>query len=105
MSEDFQIKTLEVQLQSLLSKVNILIQKTGTQDYPEWINLRLASELKGGAAYETYRTRFWLQPCAGTNYQKIAGKKAWKKSDVIQWLSITDQDLAEYAKAFGVKIP
>lgn len=105
MSEDFQIKTLEVQIQTLLSKVNILIEKAGSQNYPEWITLRQASELKGGAAYETYRTRFWLQPCAGTNYHKIAGKKAWKKADVIQWLNVTDQELANYAKTFGVKIP
>ena len=85
-----------------------LVQRQNTKnpaELPEWVDLATAVKYKGGGAYETYRTRYWLQPCAGTHSERIAGRKSWRKSDVIIWASIPDSDIEKYASQFGVKIP
>lgn len=72
---------------------------------PEWVTLELAAERKGGGSLSTYRTRYYLQPCCGRNSKKIAGRKCWKKEDVLEWLQITDDLLPEYAQKWGVNLP
>jgi hypothetical protein len=69
------------------------------------VDLRRAVELKGGAAYETYRTKIFLQPCCGRNSKLIGGRKCWPREEVIQWLGITDSGLLEYAGKYKVSIP
>jgi hypothetical protein len=72
---------------------------------PEWVNLETAASMKGGAALSTYKTRLFLQPCCGLNSKSIAGRKCWRREDVILWLSITDADLKKYADEWKVEIP
>jgi len=82
---------------------------------PEWLDLEQAIVLKrglsagkkqkeknaglieGGASLNTYRQKTSLQPCCGRNYKMIAGRRCWKKSDVIIWLGITDKDIDAYS--------
>ncbi|MDR2097671.1 MAG: hypothetical protein LBP37_04045 [Spirochaetaceae bacterium] len=93
---------------------------------PEWIDLEQAVALKrgvcaekkraesgtvktapaaGGASLITYRQKLFLQPCCGLNYRLVAGRRVWKKEDVIAWLSITDEDLLAYAESRGISLP
>jgi hypothetical protein len=85
-------------------RADLLKEKT-TDSLPEWIDLRRAVELKGGPAYETYRTKYFLQPCCGRNSKLIGGRKCWPRDEVIQWLAITDSGLLEYAGTYKVSIP
>lgn len=104
--DEFQEKILEVKIEKITSELEKLTtQQNMAVEMPRWITLELAAKLKGGAAFETYRTRFYLQPCAGTNSTKIGGKKSWKKEDVLLWLDVTDADLPSYAKSYGVNLP
>jgi len=87
---------------------------------PEWLDLEQAIVLKrglcagkkraasgkknielieGGASLNTFRQKTSLQPCCGKNYKMIAGRRCWKKDDVIKWLGITDEDIAAYQSA------
>lgn len=72
---------------------------------PEWVTLELAVEKKGGGSLATYRTRYYLQPCCGRNFKRIAGRKCWKREDVLTWIQITDELLPEYAQKWGVSLP
>jgi hypothetical protein len=72
---------------------------------PEWINIDLAAKLKGGCSLDTIKNRLFLQPCCGTNYKSIGGRKCWKKDDVIAWIEIDDSGLKTYAEKYGVSIP
>ena len=69
------------------------------------LNLETAVKLKGGGALATYQTKLFLQPCCGLNYRKIAGRKCWRRDDVIRWLAITDADLKAYGDEWKVTIP
>jgi hypothetical protein len=89
-------------------------------DLPEWIDLEQAVALKrglcpqkkrgtdepiiGGASLTTYRQKNFLQPCCGLNWKMVGGRRCWKKEDVIVWLSITDEELKDYAEKRGVKL-
>jgi hypothetical protein len=75
------------------------------ESIPEWVTLQQAAKYKGAAAFDTYKTQYWLQPCCGLNSRKIGGRKAWRRDDVIEWLSVTDELLWEYAVRKGVSIP
>jgi hypothetical protein len=75
------------------------------ESIPEWVTLQQAVKYKGGAAFDTYKTQYWLQPCCGLNSRKIGGRKSWRREDVIEWLSVTDDQLWEYALRKGASIP
>ncbi|MDR2245332.1 MAG: hypothetical protein LBE17_01455 [Treponema sp.] len=103
-------------LQSLDMKVSQLIfeirdtqkkeeKKNIYESIPEWVTLQQAAKYKGGAAFDTFKTQYWLQPCCGLNSRKIGGRKVWKREDVIEWLSVTDDQLWEYAARKGASIP
>jgi len=72
---------------------------------PEWINLDLATQLKGGCSPMHIKNNLCLQPCCGTNYKLIGGRKCWKKDDVIGWLIIADSDLRQYAEKWRISLP
>jgi hypothetical protein len=72
---------------------------------PEWINLNLAVQLKGGAALDTYKTQYWQQPCCGLRSKRVGGRKVWRREDVMEWLAVSDDGLWEYAERIGAKIP
>ena len=35
----------------------------------------------------------------------VGGRRCWKKDDVIAWLSITDEELKNYAEKYRVILP
>ncbi|MCL2139784.1 MAG: hypothetical protein FWH41_09700 [Treponema sp.] len=96
-----------------LSKVTLALtelketisRKSKYDDLPAWINLDLAAKLKGGCSPDWIKNNLCLQPCCGTNYKLIGGRKCWKSEDVIEWLEIADSDLKEYGKKHRVSIP
>jgi hypothetical protein len=103
-------------LQSLDMKVSQLLleikdtqkqeeRKTLYESVPEWVTLQQAAKFKGGAAFDTFKTQYWLQPCCGLKSRKIGGRKVWRREDVLEWLSVTDDQLWEYARKVGASIP
>jgi hypothetical protein len=96
-----------------LSKITIAINEMKSavftkykyDELPEWINIDLASKLKGGCSPDTIKNKLFLQPCCGTNYKTIGGRKCWRKDDVIVWVGIDDSGLKTYAEKYGVSIP
>jgi len=80
-------------------------KKSGYDNLPAWINLDLATQLKGGCSPVCVKNTQCLQPCCGTNYKLIGGRKCWYKNDVIEWLNITDSDLKQYAEKWKITIP
>jgi hypothetical protein len=110
------MNTMELILQGFtieLSKITIAINemkeavqtKSKYDELPEWITIDMAAKLKGGCSLDTVKNRLFLQPCCGTNYKSIGGRKCWKKDDVIQWIDIDDSGLKIYAEKYGVSIP
>ena len=81
------------------------IKKSKYDELPQWINIDLATKLKGGCSPDWIKNKQFLQPCCGTNFKKIGGRKSWRKDDVIIWLDIADNDLKTYAEKWKVTIP
>jgi len=96
-----EIATLTAEIQKLSARTSA----PAAENIPEWVNLETAVKLKGGGALSTYQTRIFLQPCCGLNYKLIAGRKCWRRGDVIRWLGITDGDLKAYGDEWKVEIP
>jgi hypothetical protein len=111
-----------------IAKLRQEAQSRGRYDgLPEWIDLEQAVALKrgvsaekkraesgktrdegaaaGGASLTTYRQKLFLQPCCGRNYKMVGGRRCWKKDDIIAWLSITDEELKNYAEKYQVNLP
>jgi hypothetical protein len=108
--------TENVFLQSLDMKISRLIleirdtqkqeeNKKLYESVPEWVTLQQAAKYKGGAAFDTYKTQYWLQPCCGLKSRKLGGRKVWRREDVLEWLSVTDDQLWDYASRIGASIP
>ena len=103
--EEFNMETIRCQLSYITELLESLPRNDSpAEQIPEYITIDLAAELKGGASANTYKTRYFLQPCAGTNSVKVGGRKCWRKQDVLEWLEIDDSHLEEYAAKYGVKI-
>lgn len=107
--KDYQFQVLDLKISQAIALIKenreIEAKKDFADKLPEWITLETAVKLKGGGALETYKTSLFLQPCCGTNSASVCGRKSWKKSDVLEWLEITDHNLKSYADRFGVKLP
>ncbi|MBD5427797.1 MAG: hypothetical protein HDR39_00465 [Treponema sp.] len=98
--EQFNMESMRVQLAYLVEAVRTM--KTAEPErLPEFITLELAAKLKGGAAYNTYKTRVHLQPCGGARSVRVGGRKCWKKADVLEWLTVDDNALESYLHQFG----
>jgi hypothetical protein len=82
-----------------------IIKEAKYDNLPEWLTLEIAASLKGGTTLSNYRNKIFLQPCCGLNYKLQGGRKVWKKENVIEWLSITDDQLKAYAEKWKVSIP
>jgi len=108
-NENLILQGLKIELASMSAEIQKLSAKVSapvaSAEVPEWVNIETAVALKGGAALSTYKTRLFLQPCCGLNYKSIAGRKCWRRDEVMRWLLITDADLKKYADEWGVKIP
>lgn len=103
--QEFNIATIKTQLDYLISQTERIPKEQPTEKpLPENITLELAAELKGGCSFNTYKSRYHLQPCGGTNSIRVGGRKCWRKQDVLDWLSVDDSKLDEYLKRFGVTV-
>jgi hypothetical protein len=79
--------------------------KSHYENLPEWVTLEKAVALKGGGTLNTYRQKLFLQPCCGMNYRLVSGRRCWRREDIIEWLSISDESLKGYAGRFAVSLP
>lgn len=107
--KDYQFEVLDLKISQAISLLKENKEneerRTFMQNIPEWVTLETACKLKGGGALGTYKSKLFLQPCCGTNYSFVCGRKSWNKQDIIEWLSITDRHLKNYAEKYGVTIP
>jgi hypothetical protein len=107
--ENVFLQSLDMKVSQLILEIRDAQKKEETRErhesIPEWVTLQQAAKYKGGAAFDTYKTQYWLQPCCGLNSRKIGGRKSWRREDVIEWLSVTDERLWEYAMRKGASIP
>lgn len=105
--EEYTLETIRCQLSYILESVEKLpgtLLRQEDEELPEFVTLELAARVKGGAMYNTYRSRYYLQPCGGTRSVRVGGKKCWRREDVIPWLSVDDTALPGYLKQYGVTI-
>lgn len=63
-----------------------------------WYNLKEAWAAKGGCAYQTMRSKRWLQPKGGIPEAYVGGKGVWSLETISEWLCVTDDHLADYHK-------
>jgi hypothetical protein len=107
--ENLQLQALDLKLSQLIIDINAKEheeeRKKLLRELPEWVNLPMAAAKKGAAAIDTYKTQYWLQPCCGLKSMRVGGRKSWHRDDVIEWLSVTDDKLWEYAQKIGASIP
>ena len=91
-------------LSSAVEKIQHTLEKIEAQSIPEYCTLEVACRLKGGSEYRNLYTRPWQQPCCGTRFEKINGRKVWSKEQVMRWLKVTDSELENYAASLGLDI-
>jgi hypothetical protein len=115
--ENLILQELKLEIGKLAYEISRQQRETGQcgryDGFPEWLDLEQAVALKrgikveeaGGASLATYRQKLFLQPCCGRDYRLVGGRKCWRKADVIEWLGVTDEILAEYAKKWQVELP
>jgi hypothetical protein len=108
-AENLFLQSLDLKLSQLIIEIKTREQEDEREnllrELPEWVNLQTAAKKKGAAAFDTYKTQYWLQPCCGLKSKKVGGRKSWHRDDVIEWLLITDDKLWEYARKMGASIP
>ena len=103
---NFQSLIIELQKQQLqLQQLQTFILQQGFQrQIPEYVSLKEAAKLKGVTSYENLQKKPWHQPCCGTKVVKLNGHRCWKRQDIIDWLSVDDSNLEEYARRMNVDI-
>jgi hypothetical protein len=108
-TENVFLQSLDIKISQLILEIRDAQKKEEKKNLyesiPEWVTLQQAAKYKGGAAFDTFKTQYWLQPCCGLNSRKIGGRKVWRREDVIEWLSVTDDQLWEYALSKKASIP
>jgi hypothetical protein len=108
-TENLFLQSLDLKLSQLIIDINTKTKEEEQgkllHELPEWVNLQTAAKKKGAAAFDTYKTQYWLQPCCGLKSKKVGGRKSWRRDDIIEWFSITDDKLWEYAQRMGASIP
>lgn len=100
--QEFNMASVRCML-SFLTETVKKISADQAEKIPEFVTLELAAQLKGGAAYNTYKSRPFLQPCGGTKSVRVGGKKCWRRGDVQEWLAVDDSTLESYLTRFGVQ--
>lgn len=87
------------QLPILIKKIEDLektVKQQQQREIPEWCNSKDCWELKGGCAYNTYITNRFYQIKGGIPDAKVGGRAVWNRQSVLEWLSITDDQLEDY---------
>lgn len=102
-----EIDSLELKLEKQDLKLDEIIKAIHDSslysDIPAFSTLQVAAEKKGIKSSNLYK-RHWQQPCCGKNYKRLNGVRCWSRDLIIEWLSISDDELEEYAKKYGVDI-
>lgn len=62
----------------------------------EWYTAEECWKLKGGGALSTFKTNRKYQCKCGRPDGYVGGRKVWNRKSVIEWLSVTDENLPEY---------
>lgn len=65
-----------------------------------WYTDEECNRLKGGCTLSTYRKIRYYQCKGGIPDAYISGRKVWSRDSVIEWLSVTDNDLPEYHEKY-----
>ena len=108
-SENIYLQSLKMSLDTLTIEITKQRQEAAVRGQyealPEWITLEQAVALKRGASLTFFRQKKFLQPCCGLHTKMVAGRRCWKKADVIVWLAITDESLKAYAESYSVSLP
>ena len=97
-AQELQLKNIEL----LLLRIDERIKEKETPFIPAYCTIEQAAILKGGPNPEQYKKKLWLQPGCGTHFKKQGGRKVWPRELVIEWLSVTDDELPRYAAKYGV---
>ncbi len=107
-SEELRIKAIELSLQRISSSIedlqSTIVDASLLHQVPAFCTLEQACQLKGGSLAKNLHKRRWMQPCCGTNYKRWNGCRVWPRSEIIRWLSITDDLLEAYAADYGIDI-
>jgi hypothetical protein len=107
--EELILQGLQIELSKITFAINELktatTKKSKYDDLPAWVNIDLATKLKGRCSPDWIKNTLCLQPCCGTNYRLVGGRKCWRLDDVLDWLEIADSDLKKYAERWGVTLP
>lgn len=102
-----EIDSLELKLEKQDLKLDEIIKAIHDSslysDIPAFCTLQVAAKKKGIKSSNLYK-RHWQQPCCGKNYKRLNGVRCWSRDLIIEWLSISDDELEEYAKKYGVDI-
>lgn len=89
------------EIQTILNEIQDLKKMQQNESYinqlkAEWYNDQQCWELKGGCSLSTYRSNRYYQIKGGRPDAYVGGRKVWNKESVMEWLSITDDQLEEY---------
>jgi hypothetical protein len=107
--EELLLQGLQIELSKITLALNELkaatVKQSKYDNVPAWVNLDTATALKGGCSPQHIKNNLCLQPCCGTNYRLIGGRKSWRLNDVIEWLDIADSDLKQYAEKWKISLP
>ncbi|MGL4982396.1 MAG: hypothetical protein ACRC4W_06055 [Treponemataceae bacterium] len=101
----FEYSEIEFYFREIKAMFNEVCKHKKYEELGEYVPCRKAYELKGVGTWSHFQRTKCYQPCGGTHYEVVYGKKCWKKELVLEWLLITDEDLPKYLKKFGVSIP
>lgn len=96
---------MEVQIpeiNKILQEINGLKEflKSDKPEISEWLNDEQCWKLKGGMSLSTYRTNRYYQVKGGIPDAYVGGRKVWNKNSVLEWISISDEQLEEYHKKY-----
>ncbi len=106
-TEDLSLQALALAIREQsceLKKMQETLTTIQCSTLPQWIDLNLASKLKGVSSYRSLQKKPWQQPCCGTNFKKSNGHRVWTKDIILEWIDITDDTLEVYAEKYGVDI-
>lgn len=96
-----ELQKQQLQMQQLQA---FILQQDFQKQIPEYVSLKEAAKLKGVTSYENLQKKPWHQPCCGTRIVRLNGHRCWKRQDVIEWLTVDDSTLEEYARRMKVDI-
>lgn len=92
---EFEIPEINTILNKL-DQLETIIAKKNEVQLPEFLNDEQCHALKGGMALSTYRKIPFYQVKGGIPDAKVGGRKVWRRESVLEWLTLTDDELEAY---------